>query len=85
MKEFGDKIGAAEKSRIEDAIAKLKSVMGADDLEASKRPRKSLPQPLISSPKPCTPRLPNSRRARAARRPGGSTGRRTGRGQPEER
>lgn len=42
VKEFGDKIGAAEKSRIEDAIAKLKSVMGGDDLDAIKAAQEEL-------------------------------------------
>jgi len=44
VKEFGDKIGAAEKSRIEDAIVKLKSVMGGDDLEAIKAAQEELTQ-----------------------------------------
>ena len=44
VKEFGDKISAAEKSRIEDAMAKLKSVMATDDLEGIRAAQEELTQ-----------------------------------------
>ena len=44
VKEFGDKIGPAEKSRIEDAITKLKSVMATDDLEGIRAAQEELTQ-----------------------------------------
>lgn len=42
IKEFGDKVDAAEKSRIEDAIARVKKAMESDDLEAIKKTQDEL-------------------------------------------
>jgi len=42
IKEFGDKIGAAEKTRIEEAIAKVKKAIEGDDLEAIKAAQEEL-------------------------------------------
>ncbi len=42
IKEFGDKIDAAEKARIEDAIAKVKKAIEGDDIEAIKRTQEEL-------------------------------------------
>jgi molecular chaperone DnaK len=42
IKEFGDKVDAAEKTRIEEAIAKVKKAMEADDLEALKKAQDEL-------------------------------------------
>ena len=42
IKEFGDKVDASEKSRIEDAIAKVKKAMEGDDLDAIKKAQDEL-------------------------------------------
>jgi molecular chaperone DnaK len=42
IKEFGDKIDAAEKSRIEEAIARVKKVIEGDDLDAIKKAQEEL-------------------------------------------
>ena len=42
VKEFGDKVDAAEKSKIEDAIAKVKKALEGDDLEAIKKAQDDL-------------------------------------------
>jgi len=42
IKEFGDKIDAAEKSRIEDAIAKAKKAIEGDDIEEIKKTQDEL-------------------------------------------
>ncbi|MEN6360861.1 MAG: molecular chaperone DnaK, partial [Smithella sp.] len=42
VKEFGDKVDAAEKSKIEDAIAKVKKVLEGDDLDAIKKAQDDL-------------------------------------------
>ncbi len=42
IKEFGDKIDAAEKSRIEDAVAKVKKTLEGDDLDAIKKAQDEL-------------------------------------------
>jgi molecular chaperone DnaK len=42
IKEFGDKVDAAEKARIEDAIAKVKKELEGDDLEAIKKAQDDL-------------------------------------------
>jgi len=42
VKEFGDKIDAAEKTRIEEAIARLKKAIEGDDLEAIKSAQEEL-------------------------------------------
>lgn len=42
IKEFGDKVDAAEKTRIEEAIAKVKKAMEGDDLEAIKKAQDEL-------------------------------------------
>jgi len=42
IKEFGDKIDAAEKARIEEAIAKVKKAIEGDDIEAIKRTQEEL-------------------------------------------
>jgi molecular chaperone DnaK len=44
VKEFGDKIDAAEKSRIEDAIAKVRKAMEGDDLAAIQSAQEELTQ-----------------------------------------
>ncbi|WP_298273165.1 molecular chaperone DnaK [Geobacter sp.] len=44
LREFGDKIDAAEKQKIEDAVAALKKVMGGDDLDAIKKASDELMQ-----------------------------------------
>ncbi len=44
IKEFGDKISPADKSKIEDAIAKLKKAMEGDDLNAIKSAQEELTQ-----------------------------------------
>ncbi|MEN6638534.1 MAG: molecular chaperone DnaK [Smithella sp.] len=42
VKEFGDKVDAAEKSKIEDAIAKVKKAVEGDDLDAIKKAQDDL-------------------------------------------
>ncbi|MEN6420703.1 MAG: molecular chaperone DnaK, partial [Smithella sp.] len=42
IKEFGDKVDASEKSRIEDAIAKVKKALEGDDIEAIKKTQDEL-------------------------------------------
>lgn len=42
VKEFGDKIDASEKSRIEDAIARVKKAIASDDLEEIKAAQEQL-------------------------------------------
>jgi len=42
IKEFGDKVDASEKSRIEDAIAKVKKAIEGDDLDAIKKTQDEL-------------------------------------------
>ncbi|MRR14830.1 MAG: molecular chaperone DnaK [Deltaproteobacteria bacterium] len=42
VKEFGDKVDAAEKTRIEEAIAKVKKALEGDDLEAIKKAQDEL-------------------------------------------
>ncbi|HOC60595.1 MAG: molecular chaperone DnaK [Syntrophaceae bacterium] len=42
IKEFGDKVDSAEKSKIEDAIAKVKKALEGDDLEAIKKSQDDL-------------------------------------------
>ena len=42
IKEFGDKIDASEKARIEEAIAKVKKAIEGDDLEAIKKTQEEL-------------------------------------------
>jgi len=42
IKEFGDKVDAAEKSKIEEAIAKVKKALEGDDLEAIKKSQDDL-------------------------------------------
>jgi molecular chaperone DnaK len=42
IKEFGDKVDAAEKSKIEDAIALVKKALEGDDLEAIKKAQEEL-------------------------------------------
>ncbi|HQJ31030.1 MAG TPA: molecular chaperone DnaK [Syntrophales bacterium] len=42
IKEFGDKIDAAEKARIEDAIARVKKAIEGDDIDAIKRAQEEL-------------------------------------------
>ena len=42
IKEFGDKVDAAEKSRIEDAIARVKKALEGDDLDAIKKAQDEL-------------------------------------------
>jgi len=42
VKEFGDKVDASEKARIEDAIAKVKKALEGDDLEAIKKAQDEL-------------------------------------------
>ncbi|MCK9195917.1 MAG: molecular chaperone DnaK [Syntrophales bacterium] len=42
IKEFGDKIDAAEKARIEDAIARTKKAIEGDDIEAIKKVQEEL-------------------------------------------
>ena len=42
IKEFGDKIDAAEKARIEEAIAKVKKAIEGDDIEAIKAAQEEL-------------------------------------------
>ncbi|MBI2737650.1 MAG: molecular chaperone DnaK, partial [Rhodospirillales bacterium] len=44
LKEFGDKVGAAEKSAIETALADLKSVLAGEDTEAIKAKTNDLAQ-----------------------------------------
>ncbi len=44
VKEFGDKIGAAEKSRIEEAIAKVKKAIEGDSIEAIRSAQEELTQ-----------------------------------------
>ncbi len=44
IKEFGDKIGPAEKTRIEEAIAKVKKAIEGDDLNAIKTAQEELTQ-----------------------------------------
>ena len=44
LKEYGDKIDAAEKQKIEDAAAALKKVMSGDDAEAIKKASDELAQ-----------------------------------------
>ena len=42
IKEFGDKVDAAEKTKIEEAIAKVKKALEGDDLEAIKKAQEEL-------------------------------------------
>jgi len=42
IKEFGDKIDASEKARIEEAIAKVKKAIEGDDLEVIKKTQEEL-------------------------------------------
>ncbi len=42
VKEFGDKVDAAEKTKIEEAIAKVKKALEGDDLEAIKKSQEEL-------------------------------------------
>jgi molecular chaperone DnaK len=42
IKEFGDKIDSAEKSKIEDAIAKVRKAVEGDDLNAIKSAQEEL-------------------------------------------
>ena len=42
IKEFGDKVDAAEKTKIEEAIAKVKKALEGDDLEAIKKSQDDL-------------------------------------------
>ena len=42
IKEFGDKVDAAEKSRIEDAVARVKKALEGDDLDAIKKAQEEL-------------------------------------------
>jgi molecular chaperone DnaK len=42
VKEFGDKVDAAEKAKIEEAIAKVKKALEGDDLEAIKKSQDEL-------------------------------------------
>ncbi|MDI6726528.1 MAG: molecular chaperone DnaK [Smithellaceae bacterium] len=42
MKEFGDKLGEAEKTKIEEAIAKVKKAMETDDIQAIKSAQEEL-------------------------------------------
>jgi molecular chaperone DnaK len=42
IKEFGDKIDAAEKAKIEDAVAKTKKAIEGDDIEAIKKAQEEL-------------------------------------------
>ena len=42
IKEFGDKIDAAEKTKIEDAMAKVRKAIEGDDLEAIKKAQEEL-------------------------------------------
>ena len=42
VKEFGDKVDAAEKTKIEEAIAKVKKALEGDDLEAIKKAQDEL-------------------------------------------
>jgi molecular chaperone DnaK len=42
IKEFGDKVDASEKSKIEDAIAKVKKAMEGDDLDAIRKAQDEL-------------------------------------------
>jgi len=42
IKEFGDKVDAAEKSRIEDAIARVKKALEGDDLDTIKKAQDEL-------------------------------------------
>ena len=42
IREFGDKVDAAEKSRIEDAIARVKKALEGDDLDAIKKAQEEL-------------------------------------------
>jgi molecular chaperone DnaK len=42
IKEFGDKVDAAEKTKIEEAIAKVKKALEGDDLEAIKKAQDDL-------------------------------------------
>ena len=42
IKEFGDKVDAAEKSRIEDAIARVKKALEGDDLDTIKKAQEEL-------------------------------------------
>jgi len=44
LKEFGDKVGAAEKSAIESAMADLKAVLAGEDAEAIKSKTNDLAQ-----------------------------------------
>ncbi len=44
IKEFGDKIGSAEKSRIEEAIAKLRKTLESDDVGAIRAAQEELTQ-----------------------------------------
>ena len=44
IKEFGDKIDAAEKTKIEEAIAKVKTAMESDDTDAIKAAQEELTQ-----------------------------------------
>jgi len=44
LKEFGDKIDAGERSRIEDAVKKLKDAMNRDDLQAIQSAQEELTQ-----------------------------------------
>jgi len=42
LKEFGDKVDAAEKKKIEDALAEVKKVMEGSDLDAIKKSTEEL-------------------------------------------
>ena len=44
LKEFGDKIDAGERSRIEDAVKKVKETLNGDDAEAIRRAQEELTQ-----------------------------------------
>jgi len=83
VKEFGDKISAAEKSRIEDAMAKLKSVMATDDLEGIRAAQEELTQ--------ASHKLAEAMYAKSSEQPGqgaqqagGQTGGQAGAGQKKD-
>jgi len=44
LKEFGDKIDAGERSRIEDAVKKVKEILNGDDAEAIRKAQEELTQ-----------------------------------------
>ena len=47
IKEFGDKVDAAEKSRIEDAIARVKKALEGDDLDTIKKAQDAQAQVIV--------------------------------------